>query len=469
MDGDCNNKFVRVRFAPSPTGHLHIGSVRTGLFNWLFARHHKGTFLIRIEDTDIERSTKEYADSILLSLAWLGLTSDEPVVFQSAFIDRHRSYIEKLLGEGKAYKCYCASEEAEKGLSRVKYDQHCRTCTSPAGNKSYVVRFRLPNDRDSVTFHDAILGDITIPMEQLDDFIIARSDGSPIYNFVVVVDDAMMRISHVIRGQDHIDNTSKQILLYEALGFEVPQFAHIPLILGESGHRLSKRDAATSVLSYKEEGYIPEALINYLARLGWAHGDQELFSIEELIRDFSLEEVGKSNATFDLEKLCWVNSEHIKQKSAPWLFDYIIRELDHDFPKQLTDWSQDQIMHAINLYKERVSTLVELRNQILALYQMPDNYDAQAVQRWLTKESADYLRELLKQLVTLKEWDAGQIEGVIKEFVKQRKIKLASVAQLVRIALTSNSVSPGIFNLLSILGKEESINRLEAFLKQCDK
>ena len=246
-------KPVRVRFAPSPTGHLHIGSVRAALFNWLFARHHLGKFLLRIEDTDLERSTQEFTDSILASLEWLGITSDEPIVIQTSLIERHRAFIEQLLSEGKAYKCYCSPEELEGRLAEGEgYDRRCRNCTVPAGDKPYVVRFRLPSDRESITFNDLILGDITVPLSQLDDFIIARSDGSPVYNFVVVVDDATMEISHVIRGQEHINNTPKQILLYEALNLTKPEFAHIPLILGKSGAKLSKRDAATSILSYKE-------------------------------------------------------------------------------------------------------------------------------------------------------------------------------------------------------------------------
>jgi len=467
MNNECNSG-VRVRFAPSPTGYLHIGSVRSALFNWLFARHNKGAFLLRIEDTDLERSTKEYADSILSSLEWLGMTSDAPAVYQSSLIDRHRAYVEKLLGEGKAYKCYCSRQELEKRLGEgCGYDKRCRTCTPPSGDKSYVVRFRLPDDRKNITVKDIILGDIVVPLDSLDDFIIARSDGSPIYNFVVVVDDATMNISHVIRGQDHIDNTAKQLLLYEALDFTVPRFAHIPLILGKSGNRLSKRDAATSILSYKESGYLPEAMLNYLARLGWSHGDQELFTIDELISDFSLKEVGKSNATFDIEKLRWVNSEHIKKKTASQLLDYIIKHLNPDICKKLSSWSEEQVLLAIDLYKKRVTTLCDLVDKILQLHESPKFYDTKIFDDFVCNFSN--LQHILERLRLVPNWDKEEIQKVVKQQVEALKIKLVDVAVPIRVALTGKTKAPGIFDLLVVLGKEESINRLEAFLKQYNK
>ncbi|HBR70179.1 TPA: glutamate--tRNA ligase [Candidatus Dependentiae bacterium] len=462
---DVSKSNVKVRFAPSPTGNLHIGSVRAALFNWLFARHHKGTFLVRIEDTDLERSKQEFADSIISSLEWLGMQSDEPIIYQSNFTEKYRAYVEKLLSEGKAYKCYCSPEELEQRLGEgEKYDQRCRACSMP-GDKPFVVRFRLPDDREVVTFHDLILGDITTPISQLDDFIIARSDGSPVYNFVVVIDDATMNITHVIRGQEHINNTPKQILLYEALGFSIPQFAHIPLILGKSGAKLSKRDAATSVLVYKEEGYLPEALINYLARLGWSHGDQEIFTIEELVRDFSLDGVGKSNATFDMEKLRWVNSEHIKKKTSAWLLNYVVQELDNHFLNKLDAWSSEQIVALIDLYKERVMTVRELYDALIALYNKPAVYNHEAVQQWINEDAKINLSLLIELLKNLTEWHEASLESTIKQFVKNREIKLASIAQPIRIALTGNITSPGIFHLLTILGKKESFSRIEALIK----
>ena len=280
---------VRVRFAPSPTGHLHIGSLRTALFNWLFARHIQGTFLLRIEDTDIERSKAEYTQSIMGSLAWCGLTPDEPVVIQSDRIKEHQRVAQQLIKEGKAYRCICTPQEVEQRIqaqsgddhSFAKYDGTCRDAGHD-GSKPSVIRFKIGAIHD-VSFDDIIRGPIRVNTQELDDFIIIRSDGTPMYNFVVVVDDAFMRITHVIRGEDHIPNTIKQILLYQACNYQLPQFAHLPMILGPSGEKLSKRDGAVSALEYKHNGYLPDALINYLARLGWAHGDQEIFTRQELI------------------------------------------------------------------------------------------------------------------------------------------------------------------------------------------
>ena len=297
-----NTQHVRVRFAPSPTGHLHIGGLRAAIFNWLFARHHKGTFLLRIEDTDRERSKQEYTDAILDAFAWMGITSDEPLIIQSERINAHIVVIKKLLEEGKAYRCYCSQEEvlqrhvdAGGDAHFVKYDGKCRFQTSQDRVGEHVVRFAIPSSVQHISFDDMIRGPITVASDELDDFIIARSDYSPMYNFVVVVDDAFMKITHVIRGEDHISNTPKQILLYQACGYEIPQFAHAPNILGPSGKKLSKREAAASVLEYRTMGYLPQALCNYLVRLGWSHGDQEVFSEQELIACFSLDAVGKKD------------------------------------------------------------------------------------------------------------------------------------------------------------------------------
>jgi glutamyl-tRNA synthetase len=331
---------VRVRFAPSPTGHLHIGGLRTALFNWLFARHHGGAFLLRIEDTDVERSTKEYRDSILESFAWTELVHDEEIVTQSDRIEEHRKVADQLIANGKAYRCFCSPEEVASRYGHaahedffVKYDGHCRTRLAQAddNDRSHVVRFKLPTDRNEIVFQDLIKGPITIGLDQLDDFIILRSGGYPMYNFVVVVDDAYMGITHIIRGEEHIINTPKQILLYEACEYSVPFFLFFSLILGPSGDKLSKRDGATSVVEYRREGYIPHALLNYLARLGWSHGDQEIFSLSELIEYFSLDRVGNKGAIFDFEKLAWINGMYIREMDEQSLIDAIIRDVDHNF------------------------------------------------------------------------------------------------------------------------------------------
>ena len=306
-----NNKMVRVRFAPSPTGHLHIGGLRTALFNWLFARHNGGAYLLRIEDTDVSRDKAEYVDSIFGSFAWTGIMPDEQPVIQSTRIAEHQQVIEQLISQKKAYKCYCAPDDHVRRLQArgidtlfVKYDSYCRirSASPDDTHKPYAVRFAIAVGRESVIFDDLIRGRVEIPIDQLDDFVLARSAGGPMYNFVVVVDDAFMRISHIIRAEEHLVNTPKQILLYEACNYPIPQFAHVPLILGPSGDKLSKRDGAVSVLEYRQAGYLPAALINYLARLGWAHGDQEIFSVDELVNCFSLEAIGKKGAIFDPQK-----------------------------------------------------------------------------------------------------------------------------------------------------------------------
>ena len=313
-----NKTEVHVRFAPSPTGHLHIGGLRTAIFNWLFARHNNGAFLVRIEDTDKERSKPEYEHSILESLSWMGITTDEPITIQSARDAEHKKLIEKLIDEGKAYKCYCSLEDLVARLGyqeHQKYDGFCKTHTPDDPSKPYVVRFAVPRDKPTISFNDLIRGTVTFDFDQFDDFIIARSDSAPTYNFVVVVDDEDMNITHVIRGEDHISNTPKQIMLYHALGYQLPIFAHIPLILGPAGNRLSKRDAATSVLQYKQAGYLPAAFFNYLVRLGVAHGDQEVFSKEELVSLFKVKEVGKKSTIFDIQKLTWLNGVYIRKAS----------------------------------------------------------------------------------------------------------------------------------------------------------
>ena len=344
---------ARVRFAPSPTGNLHIGGLRAAIFNWLFAHHHKGAFVIRIEDTDRARSTQEYTDSIIDSLAWMQIKSDEPLHIQSEFESKHKEYLQRLLSEGNAYKCYCSTEELESRLdANQKYDLCCRDKECPElEERPYVVRFKVPESIERLTFTDLIRGEITFERDQLDDFIIARSDGTPVYNFVVVIDDAEMKINYVIRGEEHLGNTPKQILLYNALGFDEPQWAHLPLILSPNGGKLSKRDGAVSVLEYKKDGYLPEALLNYLVRLGWSHGDQEVFTRQELIDLFTLEAVGKSGAAFDVEKLDWLNGLFIRNMTAEALLDYIQTTMGLDL--NFADWSQEQVIALINLYKER--------------------------------------------------------------------------------------------------------------------
>ncbi|MDP3889302.1 MAG: glutamate--tRNA ligase [bacterium] len=464
---------VRVRFAPSPTGHLHIGSLRTALFNYLFARHYNGAYLLRIEDTDLERSKAEYTRSIFSTLKWIGLEPDEPVIIQSERINEHKKVVDQLMASGKAYRCYCSQEqvmvrhqERHPGDPFVKYDGFCRNKQKGEyPNEPYAIRFALPTDRDEVVFDDIIRGRVAFPLNQLDDFIIVRSDGSPMYNFVVVVDDAFMNISHVIRGEDHISNTPKQIVLYEACGYEIPQFAHVPFILGPSGDRLSKRDAATSALEYCQLGYLPDALVNYLVRLGWSHGDQEVFSRQELIEYFSLDQVGKKGAIFDINKLQWLNSVYLKEKTAADLYAYILTYINPDFSNQLAHWDENHIFNVIELYKDRVHTLAQLAQEIVHLYKGPDLFDEHDVKKWVDAQALDFLKELLIQLESLDDdaFSTVILSEMVKNFAKVKEAKLVTIAQPLRIALIGKSSGPGVFELLSILGKKECLRRLHAF------
>jgi len=465
---------VRVRFAPSPTGYLHIGNLRAAIFNWLFARHHKGKFLLRIEDTDKERYKKEYVDALLEAMSWMGLDHDQDIVIQSDMAERHKQMIQKLIDEGKAYKCYCAAEEVEERKKEKSgfddlfsgYDGYCadKDPSEQEEGKPYVVRFKLPSDVESITFDDLVRGPITFNIDQFDDFIIARSDGSPMYNVVVVLDDAYMKISHVIRGEDHISNTPKQIMLYKAFGFDAPQFAHVPLILGPSGDKLSKRDAKVGALEYKKMGYIPDALFNYLVRLGWSHGDQEIFSKNELVSYFDLDHVGKKGAIFDQDKLLWLNGVYMRDMVAKDLRKLIDEDLAIDLQKQCKRWNNEQLLRLLDLYKERTKDLAELVKALELLDAGPTEYDADAVAKWVKQETPEHLQVLLDLLEKQELFEHDKLASAIKERCKEIGVKLVALAQPIRLSLTGTSASPGVFELLELLGKEESINRIKKFL-----
>lgn len=464
------NSSCRVRFAPSPTGNLHIGGLRAALFNWLFARHNGGTFLLRIEDTDIERSKPEYTQSILQALDWVQIASDEPMVIQSERIREHHRMIDQLLVQGKAYKDYYQQDEffelyaAKYGSAEFAKAYHiCRDQDQNQGDKPYVVRFKLPLDRGSITFNDMIRGQITIGTEQLDDFVIARSGGFPMYNFVVVIDDIFQEITHIIRGEEHLSNTPKQILLYEAFGKPVPQFAHLPLILGPDGNKLSKRDAATSVLEYKYAGYLPDALFNYLVRLGWSHGDQEVFTRQELIQFFTLEAVGKKGAIFDKEKLDWLNGVYMRAADDVALCA-TMEEIDPTYTDMLP-FDDEQLVQLMHLYKERAKTVVEVMQQIKTFAHEPTHYDAQAIAEWVDKDTRDMLVCLINLLQMIDSWELNKIKDSITAVAKEKGKKLGAVAQPIRIALVGGSSSPSVFELLDILGKDESLRRIELLLE----
>ncbi len=467
---------VRVRFAPSPTGHLHIGGARTALFNWLFARNNKGAFLLRIEDTDRSRSTEDYINSIIEGLQWLKLDWDEGPFRQTDRFEIYRNYADKLLKDGKAYYCYCSPEELEQRRQEAlkrgespKYDGRCRDkgagLIHKISDENPAIRFKMPLDGQTVV-NDLIKGKIVFENSHLDDLIIMRSDGTPTYNFTVVVDDVDMKITHVIRGDDHLNNTPKQIHIYRALGYDIPQFAHLPMILGADKTRLSKRHGATSVLAYKEMGYLPDALVNYLVRLGWSHGDQEVFTREELIKYFSFENVGKSSAVFNPEKLLWLNSQYMMNTKNEELVELVIpfliaeKIIDHG-----NNIDKEWLSRAIATLKERSKTLIELA-QSLRFYILEDiEYQEKAKKKFLNEKYLSHLIEVNEALKQLVDFNAYEIEKVFMSITEKQDVKLGNIAQPVRVAMTGKTESPGIFEVIEIAGKEKTLKRLEKAIK----
>ncbi len=463
---------IRVRFAPSPTGHLHIGGLRAALFNWLFARHNGGKFLLRIEDTDIERSKDIYTQSILEALHWCSLTSDEPVLIQSRRLEEHKKLVEQLLSSGSAYKCYCTQQDLERRFGApdgdfTRYDKYCRDRVSESSDQPYVIRFKIPSDVGNITFHDLIRDTVSFDVESLDDFIIVRSDGTPTYNFVVVADDAYMKITHVIRGEEHLSNTPKQILIYQALHFDIPHFAHLPLILGPEGNKLSKRDAAVAAIDYKKQGFLPWALCNYLARLGWAHGDQEIFTREEMIKYFTLDEVSKKGAIFDIKKLEWVNGVYLHHMPSEELLAYIHDQLDQNFERNLADWDREKLRLALDLYKERVKTINELIYEITLLYEGTSAITEHDYKQFVAPV-LPLIQATRDALSILEPWKAEALSALLKRLVKDFKVSLASLAQPLRLALVGKTTSPGVFELLALVGKEKSIKRIDGLLKKAE-
>lgn len=470
---------IRVRFAPSPTGYLHIGGARTALFNWLFARHNNGKFILRIEDTDRSRSTEEFIEAIIDGLKWLGLDWDEGPFRQTDRFDVYRQYVDRLINEGKAYYCYCSPEELEErrkeALARglpLKYDGRCRDLkkiqdsTFKIQEKKPAVRFKMPQSGQTIV-DDLIRGRIVFDNEQLDDLIILRSDGTPTYNLTVVVDDVDMRISHVIRGDDHLNNTPKQIHIYRAFNYEPPLFAHLPMILGHDRTRLSKRHGATSVLSYRDIGYLPDALVNYIVRLGWSYGDQEIFTRKELIEFFTLENIGKASAIFNPEKLLWLNSQYIMNTTSERLADLVTPFLVKDgIIKEEGEINRGWLAKAIDILKERSKTLKELANSLRYYIAEDIQYDEKAKARFLTRENADLLMELKDALSVLEIFSAIEIENVFRRIIENKGLKLGVLAQPVRVAVTGGTASPGIFEVLEVLGKDKTLRRLEKAIKE---
>lgn len=459
---------VRTRFAPSPTGRLHIGGARTALFNWLFARHNKGKFVLRIEDTDLERSKEEYVEDILCGLQWLGFDWDEGPFFQRERLEIYRGYAFKLLSEGKAYKCFCSQEELEQKRNEAlrqgrkpAYDRTCRE-RSDEPNLPFAIRFKTPLSGE-VGFHDLIRGRITFRCEELDDLIILRSDGVPTYNFTVVIDDMLMEISHVIRGDDHINNTPRQILIYEALGRTPPKFAHVPLIHGERGGRLSKRHGATSLLEYREEGFLPEAMVNYLARLGWGFGDQELFSKEELIEKFDLAGVSKSPSIFNLNKLLWLNSHYIKARKDEDLAKALIPFLEK---KGYTVTDPTKLPSIVRAFKGRAKTLKEMAEMASFFFDRRVKFEQKAKEKFLNRDTRLILEGFLEAFSSMSELNETTLRGLFEDLQKRFGKRLVDVVQPVRVALTGRDVSPGIFEVIEILGREITKERIRKAIEE---
>src|SRR3990172_1096801 len=455
---------VRVRFAPSPTGALHIGGVRTAIFNWLFTRHYKGKFILRIEDTDRTRSTEESIAEILDAMKWLGLDWDEGPFRQSDRLSIYQSNAQKLIQVGKAYRCYCTQEELEtrrKGAEKqgkvYRYEGTCRNLKSLPSDKSYAIRLMTP-EIGSIEVQDLIRGIITFDAKEIDDFIIQKTDGFPTYNFAVVIDDATMDITNVIRGDDHIANTPKQVLIYEALSQEIPKFAHVSTILGSDKAKLSKRHGATSVVAYREMGYLPDALVNYMTRLGWSYGDQEIFTKQELIEKFTLENVGKSPAVFNPEKLLWLNGCYIRNKPAGEIAQLVIPFLKKKGFQVILD---ERLIKIVNILRERAKTLVELANSSDYFFIDEVKYEEAAQKKFLTSETIPIFETLIERLSSLDEFTVTELQKIFGEITKKRGLKLVQVAQPVRVALTGGTVSPGIFEVMEILGKEKVIERLK--------
>jgi len=456
---------VRLRFAPSPTGYLHVGGARTALFNWLLARKQHGKFILRIEDTDVARSTQESVDAILEGMTWLGLDWDEGPFYQSDNFPLYKEYVQKLLAAGKAYKCYCSSEELEakrekamKEGGKPKYDGTCRELPQvPDDARPYVVRFKAPQE-GSTSWVDLIKGKISFENAELDDLIIQRTDGTPTYNFVVVIDDATMGITTVIRGDDHVNNTPRQILLYQALESPVPSFAHVPMILGADKARLSKRHGATSVMSYRDMGFLPEAMVNYLVRLGWSYGDEEIFSLEDLIQKFSIENVGRSAGVFNTDKLLWLNAHYIKNGDPVRLAGLLtpfMRERGVD-PEAGPD-----LVAVIKTLQERAKTMLELADGALFYYQQELAYDEKGVAKFFNPETPALLEFLIGKLAALESVTAASVEWVFREVCEEKGIKLGQIGPAVRLALSGTTASPGIYEMIEVLGSAETRRRLE--------
>jgi glutamyl-tRNA synthetase len=456
------------RFAPSPTGYLHIGGLRTALYSYLWARKNSGRFLLRIEDTDLKRNSQEAATAIEEAFKWVGMAHDDEVIYQSKRFDLYKKYVQQLLDEKKAYYCYASKEELDTmreaqqaKKERPRYDRRYRdfTGTPPEGIEP-VVRIKAPID-EIIEVDDGIKGIIKFNSDDiLDDFIIARSDGTPTYNFVVAIDDSLMGLTDVIRGDDHLSNTPKQLVVYKALGFDIPKFYHVPMILNPQGKKLSKRDGATDVMEYKNMGYLPEAVLNFLIRLGWSHGDQEIFSLTEMLEHFDPKDINKSASAYNQEKLEWINAHYIKNSST----ERIIKELEF-FDLHIDGHDKKELI--VDALKERAKTIKEFADMAKTIIDEPKSYDEKAMNKFIKPEAI----EILKKYVTfLKEYKEtlhlpSEYESATKLFMEENELKMKQLAQPIRIAMVGSAVSPSVYDVLSIIGKDDIIKRIEKLIK----
>jgi len=456
---------IVTRFAPSPTGYLHIGGLRTALFNYLWARKNNGKFLLRIEDTDLSRNSQEALQAIIKAFEWVGLDYDDEVVYQSQRFDIYKKYIAKLLDEKKAYYCYMSKEELDnlrqaqiKNKQKPMYDNRYRDFTgTPPKDVEPVVRIKTPLDGE-IIIKDGIKGEVTFRWSEIDDFIIARSDKIPTYNFVVAIDDALMGLSDVIRGDDHLSNTPKQIAVYQALGFNIPNFYHVPMIYNEQGKKLSKRDGALDVMEYKKEGFLPEALLNFLVRLGWSHKDQEIFSLEEMLNFFDPKDINKSASAYNLQKLEWLNAHYIKNSSNERLYNL----LHEDFNINIKEHDKKEIL--LDLAKERAKTLKDLSQNIKEILDFPQSYDEKDINKNVNSNTKEILENFVEYIDTDLQLPS-EFQAKINEFLKQQNIKMPNLGKPLRIALFGKSFGPSIADTLSILGVNEVKKRVKQFIK----
>jgi glutamyl-tRNA synthetase len=459
---------VRTRFAPSPTGYLHVGGARTALYAYLYAKKHQGVFILRIEDTDLERSTPEAVQAIVDGMAWLGLHNDEGPFYQTQRFDRYREVAKQLVDQGQAYRCYCSKERLDKlrvqqmeTKEKPRYDGLCRDRQDHSNNAPYVIRFKNPQQGE-VVFDDAVHGHTVFHNSELDDLIIIRTDNTPTYNFSVVVDDADMQITHVIRGDDHLNNTPRQINILQALGATVPIYAHLPMILGEDGKKLSKRHGAVSVMQYRDEGFLPHALLNYLVRLGWSHGDQEIFSMAEMIDLFDIKDLNKSAAAFNTTKLLWLNQHYIKADPL----ENIAKQLQWHFEQaNINTKHGPALTEVIGIQRERAKTLKEMAERSKFFYEViPPSVELQ--QKYITAEIKPALKVLHDRLSIshLENWTDETIHQQLQQTAEQLQIKLGDLAQPVRVIISGGTVSPPLNLTMRVLGRTESLNRLENFI-----